>query len=138
MDMYAIVQTGGKQYKVVPGEQIKVEKLDAEPGSQVRLNEVLAVSSDDGMTVGTPLIEGGAVAATVVRTAKDRKIIVFKKKRRKGYHKKQGHRQWFTLLRIDGIETSGSARSTDAPAETPAETETPAQPEASPDTTPEM
>lgn len=104
--MYAIVQTGGKQYKVQPGDQLKVEKLPGDTGSIVDLNQVLALSTDEGIKLGAPLVEDALVKATIVRTARDRKIVVFKKKRRKGHHKKQGHRQWYTLLRIDGIETS--------------------------------
>jgi len=108
--MYAIVQTGGKQYKVQPGEQVKVEKIPGDPGSQIQLNEVLALSQDAGLEVGSPLLENTSVKATILRTDRDRKIVVFKKKRRKGYHKKQGHRQWYTLLRIEDVvrmETSG-------------------------------
>jgi len=107
--MYAIVQTGGKQYKVQPGDQLKVEKLPGETGTSVDLNQVLALSTEEGITLGTPLVEAALVKATILRTARDRKIVVFKKKRRKGYHKKQGHRQWYTLLKIDGIETAGSS-----------------------------
>ncbi len=101
--MYAIVQTGGKQYKVQPGEQVKVERLPQAVGTQVQLNDVLAVSEDSGLLVGSPFVPNVSVQATILRTDKDRKIIVFKKKRRKGYHKKQGHRQWYSLLRIDDI-----------------------------------
>ncbi len=113
--MYAIVQTGGKQYKVQTGDQVKVEKLVGEPGSEIQLDQVLAVASEQGLALGKPLLTDARVSATIVRTARDRKVIVFKKKRRHGYHKKQGHRQWYTLLRIDSIETSGAAR-TDEPA----------------------
>lgn len=108
--MYAIVQTGGKQYRVQPGEQVKVEKIPGEPGSQIQLNEVLALSEATGLVVGNPLLENTSVKATILRTDRDRKIVVFKKKRRKAYHKKQGHRQWYTLLRIEDVvrsETGG-------------------------------
>jgi large subunit ribosomal protein L21 len=104
--MYAIIQTGGKQYRVQPGDRLKVEKLPGEPGTAIQLEQVLAVGSDQGITLGTPTVEGARVSATILRTARDRKIIVFKKKRRQGYHKKQGHRQWFTLLAVNAIETS--------------------------------
>lgn len=114
--MYAIVQTGGKQYKVQTGDQVKVEKLIGEPGSEIELNQVLAVATPEGLTVGKPLLTEASVKATIVRTARDRKIIVFKKKRRQGYHKKQGHRQWFTLLRIDAIEPPSAAMETSEPA----------------------
>ena len=111
--MYAIVQTGGKQYKVQTGDQVKVEKLVGEPGSEIELDQVLAVATPEGLTVGKPLLTEARVKATIVRTARDRKIIVFKKKRRQGYHKKQGHRQWFTLLRIDAIQTAAAAMETE-------------------------
>ncbi len=101
--MYAIVQTGGKQYKVAPGDQVKVEKIPGDPGSEVSFNDVLAIGTTEGITLGKPLVSDASVKATILRTAKDRKIIVFKKKRRHGYHKKQGHRQWYTLLKIQDI-----------------------------------
>ncbi|MDQ1239099.1 MAG: large subunit ribosomal protein [Thermodesulfobacteriota bacterium] len=104
--MYAIVQTGGKQYKVQPGEQVKVEKIPGEPGSEIQLNDVLALSEATGLVVGQPMLENTSVKATILRTDRDRKIVVFKKKRRKGYHKKQGHRQWYTLLRIEDFVRS--------------------------------
>jgi large subunit ribosomal protein L21 len=116
--MYAIVQTGGKQYKVQTGDQVKVEKVVGDPGTQVDLNQVLALTTAEGIRLGTPMIEDATVKATIVRTARDRKIVVFKKKRRKGYHKKQGHRQWYTLLRIDDIVGSAPALSADRPVET--------------------
>lgn len=107
--MYAIVQTGGKQYKVQTGDQVKVEKLVGEPGSEIQLDQVLAVATEQGLALGKPLLTEARVKATIVRTARDRKVIVFKKKRRHGYHKKQGHRQWYTLLRIDTIQQSSGA-----------------------------
>lgn len=103
--MYAIIQTGGKQYRVQPGDQLKVEKIEGQPGDEITIDKILAVNSPNGITLGTPLVQDAAVNATILKTARDRKIIVFKKKRRHGYHKKQGHRQWFTLLRIDSITT---------------------------------
>lgn len=116
--MYAIVQTGGKQYKVQTGDQVKVEKVDGDPGTQVDLDQVLALTTPEGIRLGTPMIEDARVKATIVRTARDRKIVVFKKKRRKGYHKKQGHRQWYTLLRIDDIVDVVPALSQDQPSDT--------------------
>jgi large subunit ribosomal protein L21 len=107
--MYAIVQTGGKQYKIAPSDQVKVEKLPGDPGTQVDLGSVLAMSTAEGIKLGTPLIDDAVVKATILRTAKDRKILVFKKKRRKGYSKRQGHRQWYTLLRIDEIVAPGGS-----------------------------
>ncbi len=119
--MYAIVQTGGKQYKIAPTDQLKVEKLPGEPGTQVDLGTVLALSTPEGIKVGTPLIEDAVVKATILKTAKDRKVIIFKKKRRKAYSKKQGHRQWYTLLRIDEIVGLGSSEP--APESPPPDTE---------------
>ncbi|MCX5863228.1 MAG: 50S ribosomal protein L21 [Desulfomonile sp.] len=101
--MYAIVQTGGKQYKVQPGEQLKIEKIPGDPGSEIALDQVLALSTPDGIDLGRPFVDNASVKATIMRTARDRKIVVFKKKKRKGYHKKQGHRQWYTLLKIEEI-----------------------------------
>jgi large subunit ribosomal protein L21 len=101
--MYAIVQTGGKQYKVEAGDQVKVEKLKGEPGDKVDFDKVLAIGTSEGINLGQPFIKDASVTATIIRTARDRKIIVFKKKRRKAYDKKQGHRQWYTLLKIQGI-----------------------------------
>lgn len=121
--MYAIVQTGGKQYKVQPGDFVKVEKLPGEVGDNVELADVLAVAGPEGIQVGAPQLEDAVVKATILRIARDRKITVFKKKRRKGYHKKQGHRQWYTLLKIDGIE-SGAAAAQPEPVE-PAREEAP-------------
>lgn len=102
--MYAIIKTGGKQYRVAPGQTLRVEKLEGEKGDSVRLEQVLLLGGGEGETrIGRPFIDGAAVEAQIVRQARDRKIIVFKKKRRKGYHKKQGHRQAFTELKITGI-----------------------------------
>jgi large subunit ribosomal protein L21 len=112
--MYAIFQTGGKQYKASLGDRVKVEKLPGEAGSEIGLDHVLAVGTDEGITVGKPFLEGATVQATILRTARDRKIVVFKKKRRKGHHKKQGHRQWYSMLRIDAIQSQGKAAGTEA------------------------
>ncbi|MDR3604901.1 MAG: 50S ribosomal protein L21 [Desulfomonilaceae bacterium] len=106
--MYAIVQTGGKQYKVAPGDQVKIEKIPGEPGEIVELSQVLAVVGEEGPIWGTPLLENVTVKARMLRTARDRKIIVFKKKRRQGYHKKQGHRQWYSLLKVEEINQLGN------------------------------
>ena len=101
--MYAIIKTGGKQYRVSEGQTLLVEKLEGEKGDSVRLGEVLLIGGEGETRIGTPRIDGAAVDATIVRHGRARKIIVFKKKRRKGYHKKQGHRQAFTELKITGI-----------------------------------
>lgn len=97
--MYAVIKTGGKQYKVTSGDVLKIEKLAGEVGNEVIFNEVLAI---DG-TVGTPLIAGASVKATVVKQARDEKIIVFKKKRRQNYRRKNGHRQSITLVKITDV-----------------------------------
>jgi large subunit ribosomal protein L21 len=111
--MYAIVQTGGKQYKVEAGDQVKVEKLKGEPGDKVDFDKVLAIGSSEGINLGQPFIKDASVTATIIRTARDRKIIVFKKKRRKAYDKRQGHRQWYTLLKIQGIVPEAVATEAD-------------------------
>ena len=100
--MYAIIATGGKQYKVEEGDVIKVEKLGVEAGETVTFDQVLVVS--DGETkVGTPTVAGASVTATVVAEGKAKKVIVYRYKRKTGYHKKNGHRQPFTHVKIDKI-----------------------------------
>ena len=101
--MYAIIKTGGKQYRVAEGETLRVEKLNAEGDSNtVKFDQVLLVGGDE-VKIGTPIVEGASVDAEILRQGRAKKIIVFKKKRRKGYHKKQGHRQAFTEVKITGI-----------------------------------
>lgn len=100
--MYAIIATGGKQYKVSEGDIIKVEKLGKEDGEKVVFDQVLAVN-DGKMSIGTPTVAGATVTATVVGEGKARKIIVYKYKSKTGYHKKNGHRQLFTKLKIESI-----------------------------------
>ena len=97
--MYAIVETGGKQYRVSEGETLRVDRVDAEEGAELTLDKVLMVGGEQ-VAVGTPYVQGAAVRAQVVRHGRDRKIIVFKMKRRKNYRRKRGHRQAFTELRI--------------------------------------
>ena len=100
--MYAVIATGGKQYKVAVGDVIRVEKLGAEEGAQVVFDKVLLVG-DDKLTVGAPYVEGASVKATVTKEGKAKKVIVYKYKRKTGYHKKNGHRQLFTEVKIDEI-----------------------------------
>ena len=100
--MYAIIKTGGKQYRVTEGDTLRVEKLDAESGS-VTFDQVLLVGGDQ-VKIGKPLVAGASVSADVLRQGRAKKIIVFKKKRRKGYHKKQGHRQAYTEVKITQIK----------------------------------
>ena len=99
MKMYAVIKTGGKQYKVASGDFLKIEKIAGEEGKEVVFNEVLAM----GDTVGTPLVAGASVKALVLKQAKDAKVIVFKKKRRQNYRRKNGHRQNITLVKITDV-----------------------------------
>jgi large subunit ribosomal protein L21 len=101
--MYAIVESGGKQYKAVPGTTIEVDRLQAEEGTQIDLDQVLLVSDGEEIQVGTPVVDGVSVKATVVEHFKGRKIIVFKYIPSKRYRRKQGHRQQYTRLQIDEI-----------------------------------
>jgi len=100
--MYAIIATGGKQYKVAEGDIIKVEKLGLEAGAEVTFDQVLAVN-DGKLVVGNPTVENAKVTATVIEEGKNRKIIVFRYKPKKGYHKKKGHRQPYTKVKIEKI-----------------------------------
>jgi large subunit ribosomal protein L21 len=102
--MYAVVNTGGKQYKVQKGETLRIEKIAGEVGSQVTFDKVLMVADGETFRVGQPLLEKAIVQASIVEQDKAKKIIVFKYKRRKRYRRKQGHRQPYTAIRIDGIE----------------------------------
>lgn len=101
--MYAIISSGGKQYKVEQGDILRVEKLEGEVGSDIVLDRVLMVADGDDIKIGQPVLEGAAVNGTVVEQGKARKILVFKYKRRKRFHKKQGHRQQFTAIKINSI-----------------------------------
>lgn len=101
--MYAIIRTGGKQYRIEEGTVLKVEKLDVEAGSEVTFEEVLAVSNGKELTVGAPIVKGASVKGTVLSQGKAPKIIVFKYKPKKGYAKKKGHRQPFTEVKIEKI-----------------------------------
>jgi large subunit ribosomal protein L21 len=102
--MYAVLATGGKQYRVQEGDVIYVEKLIADADSTVELNEVLAVGTEDGIKVGTPVVEGAKVVAKVAAQGKAKKVIVFKYKSKKDYRRKNGHRQPYTKLVIEKIE----------------------------------
>ena len=101
--MHAVIKTGGKQYRVAPGDTVKVETLSAEVGQQVTLSEVLAVSNGDDVKVGAPFVAGASVVATVVGHGRHDKVTIFKMRRRKHYQKHQGHRQNYTELKIDSI-----------------------------------
>jgi len=102
--VYAVIKTGGKQYKVSPGDIIRVEKLPGDPGQEIELNEVLLVGDGNQVKIGQPLVEGAKVIATIVDQGRSRKIIIFKKKRRKNYRRKRGHRQYYTELQIKEIQ----------------------------------
>ncbi len=101
--MYAVIKTGGKQYKVAPGEKLKVEQIPADVGAQVVLDQVLMVGDGESVRLGQPTLTGATVQATVVAHGRGDKIQIFKMRRRKNYHRNQGHRQGFTELQIDGI-----------------------------------
>ena len=101
--MYAVIKTGGKQYQVEEGDILKIEKLDIEEGTTFDFEEVLLVSNDGDVKVGSPLVEGAKVNAEVLEHGKNKKIVVFKYKPKKGYSKKQGHRQPYTRVRINSI-----------------------------------
>ncbi|HSF47299.1 MAG TPA: 50S ribosomal protein L21 [Burkholderiales bacterium] len=101
--MYAVIKTGGKQYRVSAGEKIKVEKIPAEVGAELMLDQVLLVANGEELAVGAPLVPGASVKATVLSHGRGDKIRIFKMKRRKHYRKSQGHRQSYTEIRIDGI-----------------------------------
>lgn len=101
--MYAVIKTGGKQYKVVAGEKIKVEQIPADIGSEITLDQVLAVGAGETIKVGAPMVEGATVQATVLAQGRHKKVKIFKMRRRKHYQKRQGHRQNYTELQIVSV-----------------------------------
>jgi large subunit ribosomal protein L21 len=101
--MYAIVRTGGKQYQVTAGDTLRVEKLPGDVGDIVELDDVLLVADGDKVTVGQPVVDGARVRAKIVEQGRSKKVLVFKKKKRKGYQVKKGHRQYYTALTIEEI-----------------------------------
>jgi large subunit ribosomal protein L21 len=106
--MYAVIKTGGKQYRVQPGDLLVVEKLDGDVGAEVAFDQVLMLGGEDGgVTVGAPVVDGAVVRATLVETRKGDKVKVFKKIRRQGYRRTKGHRQHETVLRVTGLEGAG-------------------------------
>ena len=102
--MYAVVRTGGKQFRVEPGEAFRVEKLEGSVGDSIELSEVLLVGAEDGAKIGTPLVAGAKVVGTITAQGRGPKLTIFKMKRRKGYRRKAGHRQSYTEIRVDKIE----------------------------------
>ncbi|HJO04773.1 MAG TPA: 50S ribosomal protein L21 [Acidobacteriota bacterium] len=108
--MYAVIKTGGKQYRVAKGDVVRVERLRDDVGAKVSIDSVSLVAADDQVHVGTPIVDGASVEATVVEVGRGQKLLAFKKKRRKGYRRKIGHRQAYTALQIDDIVLSGSGK----------------------------
>ena len=104
--MYAVIKTGGKQYRVSAGQSLRVEKLNAEAGTEMVISDVLMVGQGDEVTIGAPLVAGAAVKVTVVSQGRGDKIRIFKMRRRKHYRKSQGHRQSYTEIRVDSIDTN--------------------------------
>lgn len=124
--MYAVVATGGKQYRVSPGDRIEVEKLAGEVGQTVALDRVMMVGGGEGaVDIGTPTLDDAWVEALIVDQKRGKKIIIFKHKRRKGYRRKQGHRQSLTALRITGIHTDGAPQQAPLEAAAVSDPETP-------------
>lgn len=101
--MFAVIKTGGKQYIIRPGDRIKVEKIEGEVGDIIEIPEVLLVKTDKEIKIGTPLVEGAKVTASIIEQGKAPKVIVFKKKPKKGYKRKRGHRQYYTTIEIKEI-----------------------------------
>src|SRR6201999_1245607 len=111
--MYAVIKTGGKQYRVSPGDLLVVEKLDGEPGSAVAFGEVLMLGEGEAVTVGAPTVAGASVAATLIETRKGEKVKIFKKIRRQGYRRTRGHRQFQSVLRVTSVAGGGQSESWD-------------------------
>ncbi len=101
--MFAVIKTGGKQYIIKPGDRLKVEKIEGEVGDVIEIDKVLLVKKDDELKIGTPLVEGVKVKASIVEQGRAPKVIVFKKKAKKGYKRKKGHRQFYTTIEIQEI-----------------------------------
>jgi large subunit ribosomal protein L21 len=106
---YAVIKTGGKQYRVSPGDVVQIEKLDGEPGAELQFTEVLMTAHDGAVQVGTPTVTGARVVALVVTQGRAKKILVYKKKRRKNYRRRAGHRQYQTTVRVTAIELGASS-----------------------------
>ncbi len=102
--MYAVIQTGGKQYKVSEGQMLKVEKLQGEAGDKLTLDQVLMLQDENGTKIGTPLLEGAKVTVHLIEQGREKKMVVYKYKKRKNYRRKQGHRQSYTKIIVEKIE----------------------------------
>jgi large subunit ribosomal protein L21 len=111
--MYAVIKTGGKQYRVQPGDVLVVEKLAGEPGAKVAFDQVLMVGEGDAVTVGAPIVDGASVSATLIETRKGEKVKVFKKIRRQGYRRTRGHRQPESVLRVTAVAGGGKTETWD-------------------------
>ncbi|MCH9027686.1 MAG: 50S ribosomal protein L21 [Proteobacteria bacterium] len=116
--MYAVIRTGGKQYRVVPGARLRVEKLDAEEGAKIEFDQVLLVGEGTEVTVGKPLVDGGLVTARVLSQGKGKKVTIIKFHRRKNYLRTKGHRQFYTEVEITDVSTKGGAKKVAAKAPT--------------------
>lgn len=114
--MYAVIKTGGKQYKVAAGEKLKVEQIPADIGAEITIDQVLAVGAGDQLMVGAPLVAGATVSATVLSQGRHKKVRIFKMRRRKHYRKQQGHRQNYTELFISGITSAAGSVTAEPPA----------------------
>ena len=101
--MYAVIKTGGKQYRVAAGEKLKIEQIPAEVGAEITIDQILMVGEGESVKIGAPLVSGASVKATVLSQGRHKKVTIFKMRRRKHYQKHQGHRQNYTEIRIDGI-----------------------------------
>ncbi len=123
--MYAVIQTGGKQYRVAPGDVIEVERLSGEAGGSIIFDQVLMLGEGEKPVIGRPIVDGATVSATVLEQTRAPKIIIFKKKRRKGYRRTAGHRQDLTVLRITDVSASGAAKKTAAKAKPAARADAP-------------
>ena len=124
--MFAVIRTGGKQYRVAPNDVLKIEKLPGEAGETITFTDVLAVGSDAGTTIGAPLVAGATVTATVIAQDRLDKVIIFKKRRRQNSRRKNGHRQHVTVLRVAGINADGhifAPKASPTAAEAPVELE---------------
>lgn len=102
--MYAVIKTGGKQYKVAEGEILKIEKLEGNAGDKLTLDEVLMIKDDSGTRIGTPTVPDARVTVEVIEQGREKKVVVYKYKKRKNYRRKQGHRQAFTKIKVEKIE----------------------------------
>lgn len=122
--MYAIVEIAGQQFKVENNDEIFVHRLEGEPGTKVEFDQVLLLDQDGKVTVGKPVVEGSKISGEILEHVRGDKVVVFKKKRRKGFQKETGHRQDFSKVRIENIAVKGSGRTKKARTEEPAETAT--------------